>query len=155
MKKSILYAVGQVLVIGTLIGQIMLIFGEPLSLMYIDPADPNKALVLEKTLELLNLMLTSYVLCGVMESLAGSLRGLGFSITPMLVNLIGTCGTRVLWVTVFFPMPALNNIVGLFLVYPVSWILTILAHTTVLILARKKFKAVSYSEAAKEVAAVE
>ena len=154
MKKSILYAVGQVLVIGTLIGQIMLIFGEPLSLMYIDANDPNKDIVLEKTLELLNLMLTAYVLCGVMEALAGSLRGLGYSITPMLVNLIGTCGTRVLWVTVFFPMPVFNNIVGLFLVYPVSWILTILAHTTVLLLAKKKFKAENHSESLKEGAAV-
>lgn len=155
IKKSILYAVGQVLVIGTLIGQIMIIFGEPLSLMYIDHTDPNKEIVLAKTIELLNLMLVAYVLCGVMESLAGSLRGLGFSITPMLINLIGTCGTRVLWVTVFFPMPALNNIVGLFLVYPVSWILTILAHTTVLIFSRKKFRAAGHKEAEKEVTAAE
>ena len=102
IKKSISYAVIQVLVIGTLIGQ---------------------------------LMLTSYVLCGVMEALAGSLRGLGFSVLPMMVNIIGTCGMRILWIAVFFPMPIFNNIIGVFLIYPISWILTIIAHFTVILVA--------------------
>lgn len=138
IKKSILYAVTQVLIIGTLIGQLMILFGEPLSLMYIDANDPNKEEVLATTLELLRLMLSSYVLCGLMEALAGSLRGLGFSLLPMMVNLIGTCGMRILWIAVFFPMPIFNNIIGVFLIYPISWTLTILAHLTVLLIFRKK-----------------
>ena len=140
IKKCIFYAVLQVLIIGVTIGQLMILFGEPLSLMYIDPNDPSKDEVLKITLELLQLMLTTYVLCGIMESLAGSLRGLGFSLLPMIVNLIGACGLRVLWIMVFFPMPIFNNIVGVFLIYPISWTLTILAHTTVILFAWKRIK---------------
>ncbi len=140
IKRSILLSVLQVFVIGALIGQTMLIFGEPMSLMYISADDPNKTEVLSVTLDLLKLMLTTYVLCGVMETFSGALRGLGFSIVPMLVNLIGTCGTRILWVLVFFPMPIFNNIIGVFLIYPISWILTILAHFTVLLIFWKKKK---------------
>ncbi len=140
IRRSIILSVGQVLILGIVIGQIMLLFGEPLSLMYIDPDDPGRAEVLSYSLDLLKLMLTSYVLCGVMEALAGSLRGLGFSVLPMLVNLIGTCGTRILWVAVFFPMPVFNNIIGVFLIYPISWILTISAHLTVMLICWKKKK---------------
>ena len=140
IKKSVFYSVSQVLIIGTVIGQLMLLFGEPLSLMYIDASDPNKDEVLRVTLDLLQLMLSSYVLCGVMEALAGSLRGLGYSLLPMMVNLIGTCGMRIIWIAFFFPMPIFNNITGVFLIYPISWILTILAHLTVLLLSWRKIK---------------
>ncbi len=140
IKKSILCAVSQVLIIGIIIGQTMLIFGKPLSLMYIDANDPNKGEVLSYSLELLKLMLTTYVLCGVMETLAGSLRGLGFSVVPMIVNLIGSCGIRIIWVVFFFPMPIFNNIIGLFLIYPISWLLTITAHLSVLLFFWKKKK---------------
>ncbi len=140
IKKSIFYSVSQTLIVGVLIGQLILLFSEPLSLMYIDEADPNREEILRITKELLLLMLNAYVLCGLMEALSGSLRGFGFSIIPMLVNLIGTCGMRILWVYVFFPMPIFNNLIGVFLVYPISWTLTILAHTTVLLIFWRKKK---------------
>ena len=140
IKKSIFCAIGQVLTVGLTLAGIMTLFAEPLALMYIDPVDPNKAEVLKETVSLMQMMLVSYVLCGVMESLAGSLRGLGYSITPMLVNLILTCGGRIVWVLLFFPMPLFNDLRGLFLIYPISWITAIIAHTTVL-LTSKKIKA--------------
>ena len=107
-------------------------------MMYIDKNDPYKDEVIAYTVDILKLMLPTYALCGVMETLAGSLRGLGYSVTPMVINLIGTCGSRILWVFVFFRLPAFNSITGLFLIYPISWILTSLAHLTVLIFAWQK-----------------
>ncbi len=151
IKKSIFYSVSQVLIIGTVIGQVMLLFGEPLSLLYIDATDPNKDEVLSITMDLLKLMLSSYVLCGIMEALAGSLRGLGFSLLPMMVNLIGTCGMRILWIAVFFPMPLFNNIMGVFLIYPISWILTITAHLTVLLIFLRKKGGLKKEHAQKNV----
>jgi Na+-driven multidrug efflux pump len=115
----------------------MTIFAEPLALMYLDATNPDLDLVLSQTVSLMNMMLISYVLCGVMESLAGSLRGLGYSIIPMLVNLILTCGGRIIWVLFFFPLPIFNNLIGMYLIYPISWITAIAAHTLVLATSKK------------------
>ena len=63
-----------------------------------------------------------YFLCALMEVLNGALRGLGHSLTPMIVTMMGACVLRVFWVFWIFPRdPTLNN---LLLSYPVSWILT-------------------------------
>jgi len=140
IKKSILCSVSQTLIVGALISGVMMLFAEPLALMYIDPADPSFDEVLARSLDLLYMMLPSYVLCGLMEALAGSLRGLGYSVTPMMINMIGTCGGRIVWVYLFFPLPLFNSITGLFLIYPISWIITITAHTTVIIMALRKLR---------------
>ena len=74
----------------------------------------------------LSVMATTYFLCGLMEVGCGVMRGLGKSIPPMLVSLIGSCLFRVVWIfTVFaaFPTP-----IVLYISYPISWVLTALAH---------------------------
>lgn len=142
VKKSTLYGVIQVLSIGTAIALLMLTFSRELSALYMDKSsDPQfNEEVLRYTVEILMLMLPTYALCGMMETLAGSLRGLGYSVTPMIVNLVGTCGSRIVWVFLFFPMEAFNTITGLFWIYPISWILTSLAHFIVLTIAWRKIK---------------
>ena len=142
IKKSTIYGVIQVLSIGTALALLMLSFGRELSMLYIDSsADPNfNEEVLHYTLKILTLMLPTYALCGMMETLAGALRGIGYSITPMIVNLVGSCGSRILWVYLFFPMEIFNSITGLYLIYPISWILTSIAHFTVLSIAWQKMQ---------------
>lgn len=65
-------------------------------------------------------------LCGVMEIFMGSNRGLGYSVMPMIVSMLGACGTRILWVSTVFTMFHTKDI--LLAIYPVSWIITALAH---------------------------
>ena len=61
-------------------------------------------------------------LCGMMDVTVGSLRGLGYSITPMLVSLTGACAFRVVWIfTVFVWSRSLDT---LYVSYPVSWLIT-------------------------------
>ena len=142
IKKSTLYGIVQVLSIGTAIALLMLTFSRELSTLYVDKAaapEFNEE-VLDYSVKILALMLPTYALCGTMETLAGSLRGLGYSYTPMIVNLVGSCGSRILWVFVFFPMNAFHSITGLYLIYPISWILTSIAHFTVLIFAWRKMR---------------
>ena len=142
IKKSTIYGVIQVLTIGTTIALIMMVFSRELSMMYIDKAAAPEfnEKVLQYSVEVLNFMLPAYALCGMMETLAGSLRGLGYSVTPMIVNLIGSCGLRIFWVLVFFPMDKFNTITGLYLIYPISWILTSAAHLIVLSIAWRKMR---------------
>jgi Na+-driven multidrug efflux pump len=67
------------------------------------------------------MMLLTYFLQGAMNSVIGSVRGMGYSITALIMNVIGTCFTRLLWVFVIFPLPEFNTFVGLSLMYPFSW----------------------------------
>lgn len=140
IKSSIAWSIVQVTIVGIAIGQLMLIFGEELSMFYIDSNAPNKDIVLALSIEQLKLMLSIYFLCGIQEAMVGSLRGLGYSVAPMFVNLVGVFGIRIFWCLVFFPMEPLHNIVGLFLVYPISWIITGVAHAITLLIACKKLK---------------
>lgn len=78
-----------------------------------------------------------YFLCGVMEVLTGALRGLGSSLAPAVTTFIGTCGFRIFWVA--FILKALGGTIEmLFLCWPVSWVLVIVAHFVTLRIVKKK-----------------
>lgn len=74
------------------------------------------------------LIAATYFLCGFMDAFAYGLRGIGYSVTPTVVSLLGACGLRILWVFFFFPLPAFHSILGLALSYPVSWLITVAVH---------------------------
>lgn len=79
---------------------------------------------------------SAYFLCGVMDVTVGSLRGIGFSLIPMFVSLLGVCGFRVAWIFTYFRSHRTMN--TLFLSYPISWMVTFLAQITVYFLWRRK-----------------
>lgn len=121
IKKSVLYAVIQVTVIGIVGGQIIRLFGEPLASLYIDPADPEKEAVMKAAIELMTFMLSVYFLCGIMDTLSGCLRGLGYSTIPMIVSVGAVCVLRAIWVFFVFPTEAFNSLLGIYTIYPISW----------------------------------
>ena len=57
----------------------------------------------------------TYYLCGLMDVFCGVLRGMGATIVPMVVSILGACAFRILWIYAILP---------LYLSYPASWILT-------------------------------
>ena len=79
---------------------------------------------------------TAYFLCGIMDVTVGSLRGIGYSLIPMFVSLLGVCGFRVAWIFTYFQSHKTMNV--LFLSYPISWIVTFLAQITVYLLWMRK-----------------
>ncbi len=140
IKKVILFSEIQVIAIGATIGQVLLLLGEPIVSLYIGDNDPNRLAVMESTMEQLRLLLPLYFLCGVMDSLSGTLRGLGYSTIPMIISIAGVCGIRILWILTFFTMEPLHNIVGLYICYPISWSLAALAMAIALIFVLKKIR---------------
>lgn len=66
-----------------------------------------------------------YFLCGLMDVMVGTLRGLGHANVPMIISLIGVCGFRLLWVGLVFNLT--KNLGLLYLSYPISWIITFFA----------------------------
>ncbi len=65
-----------------------------------------------------------YFLCGQMDVASGALRGLGASLEPMLVTVLGVCGLRIGWIYTIFQIPRFHTPESLFLSYPISWFLT-------------------------------
>ena len=76
------------------------------------------------------------------DVMVGLLRGLGKSLTPMIVSIIGIVGFRILWVyLVFYPIADFENmynVIYLYISYPISWIVTLSIHTTMFLIVYKK-----------------
>ena len=87
-------------------------------------------------MEKLFINLSLYFLCGIMEVFSGALRGMGRSITSMLVSLSGACLFRIVWLETVFKI--FNTPACIYISYPCSWGLTSLVSMTFLILAVRK-----------------
>lgn len=79
---------------------------------------------------------TTYFLCGIMDTMVGSIRGLGYSILPMCVSLIGACGLRILWIFTVFQV--YHSLTVLYISYPFSWFVTAAAHMICFLIIRRK-----------------
>lgn len=89
-----------------------------------------------------------YFLCGLMEVAGGMLRGCGYSVTPMIVSMLGACAFRVIWIyTLFAAFPTLTM---LYISYPISWLLTTAAHMVCFWFVWKKMPKVSSGEMAEK-----
>ena len=59
--------------------------------------------------------------------MVGALRGIGYSIAPMIISLIGACGLRLLWIATIFQIPQFHNPLIIYLSYPITWIISLVA----------------------------
>ena len=141
IKKSLAYALIQVIAIGVLVGQVMILFYEPLVNMYLAPDDPNRAEVLVAAKEIMTVMLSSYFIGAINEALSGFLRGLGKSILPMLVSIGGICVFRLIWINLIYPFidtTFITKLALLYFVYPISWTITALGLAAMSVYVWKK-----------------
>lgn len=123
IKKVALYTTLLVLIFGLSLGILVAVFGRQLLAIYV--GNPDAIQVGYSRLILISL---THFTCGIMDVFAYSLRGMGYSLTPTIVSLCGVCGVRIIWIYTFFAMPELHNLQGLAISYPVSWVITFLAH---------------------------
>jgi len=140
IKKAAIYSIIQVVSVGVIFSAVSLVFAEELCMMFVDPADPNLDTVISTAVSICGTVISFYFLCGYMDTLTGILRGIGHSVLPMIVSLIGSCVFRIFWVYVVFPLPEFNTIEGLLISYPISWTMTSTVHLIVLVCAIIKLK---------------
>ena len=140
IKKSIIYALIQVTFIGVVGGQLLNLFAEPLASLYIDATDPNKEAVLAAAKELMSFMLAVYFMCGIMDTLSGALRGLGYSMIPMIVSIGAICVLRAIWVFFVFPTERFHSLIGIYTIYPISWFLGLSSLLIALLILFKKVR---------------
>lgn len=117
--------------VGLLMGAAAMLLKRPLLYLYTD--DPR---VVDFGVFRMDVIMLTYFLCGLMEVLTGMMRGIGYSVLPMIVSLAGACGLRILWLyTIYAAHPTLTM---LFLSYPVSWLITTFVHAVCFFFARRR-----------------
>ena len=94
--------------------------------------------VIQCGMEILSISTIPYFLCGLMDIIPGSMRGVGYSAFPMILSIIGTVGTRLVWIYGVFPEH--RSLYVLFMSYPVSWGLTIVMQAICLVFVRRKIR---------------
>ena len=107
------------------------LFGTEILQIY--TGDPE---VIRCGMEILSITTVPYFLCGIMDLFPGALRGMGCSAVPMILSVIGTVGTRIVWIFGIFPQH--RSLYVLFISYPGSWIITIIMQVICYLIVRKK-----------------
>lgn len=135
INKIVITAQACVLVVGVIIGNGAYLFAEPLLHLYTD-----SEFVVAAGVKRLAFIAIPYALLGMMESMVGALRGLGYSVMPMIVSLLGVCAFRIAWIFVLFRMERFHIIETVYCAYPVSWILTLSVHILCFVVVRRNMK---------------
>ena len=130
VRRVLWCCLGTVTVIGLGTGLLFLVLDRPLMAIYNGQEE-----VIAYGLRRMRIILPTYFLCGLMDVMVGQLRGIGFSIMPMLVSLTGACALRVVWILTLFQIPAFHTPEVLYLSYPVSWLVTFAAHMACYLIA--------------------
>lgn len=120
-----------VMVVGLILGNGAYLFGHQILGIY--SSDPE---VITYGLERLSIICTTYFLCGIMDVLVGSIRGLGYAVMPMIVSLMGACVLRVVYIYTIFQWN--STLQTLYISYPISWALTAAVHVICFVIVRRK-----------------
>lgn len=133
IKKVLINCLVIVAITGLVLGNSAYFFGK-----YLLSAYNNEAEVISYGLIRLSIISTMYFLCGLMDVMVGAMRGIGYSILPMIVSLVGACGLRIVWIyTVFVKFRTLDI---LFISYPVTWTITFLSHLVCYYIVTRRYK---------------
>lgn len=135
INKTVLTTQLCVLAVGGILGNLVFLLGEPLMGLYTD-----SAVVVEAGIKRFSVVCTTYALCGMMDVMVGALRGLGYSVMPMIVSLLGACAFRLVWISLLFRSEAFHTIETIYYTYPISWTLTLSVHIICFLVVRKQLK---------------
>ena len=131
VDRTLLLCQGYVLATGLVLGNLVAHFGHALASIYA----PGEEEVIAQVIIRLGYVCRLYFLCGVMDTMVGVLRGLGYSVVPMVVSMVGVCGVRLLWVATVFQINRMPEV--LYLSYPVTWTITAAIHILFFLFIRK------------------
>ena len=134
VKRTLWCCLGAVTAIGLSMGLLILLFGRPLLGLYNQEEE-----VIAKGMIRLGIIMPTYFLCGLMDVMVGQLRGIGYSIMPMIVSLTGACLLRIVWILTVFAQD--HSLMVLYMSYPVSWFVTFAIHfLCYMFVARKRLE---------------
>lgn len=118
--KTLLICLGCVTVVGLGTGLLAYTLGPTLLSIYITDSPEAIAYGMIR----LGYICLPYFLCGLMDVTTGALRGLGASMAPMVISVLGVCGLRIGWIYTIFQIPQYHTPQCLYFSYLVSWTIT-------------------------------
>ena len=124
--------VGFAVLTGLVLGNAAYLAGNTLAGIYA----PGDEAVITQAMVRLRLIACPYLICGIMDTMVGVLRGMGYSVIPMVVSLLGACGLRLVWVATVFPL--CRTPATLYVSYPVTWTITGAVHVIFFLCVRKR-----------------
>lgn len=133
LNRILLTALGCVTVMGLVTGAACYMAGPVLLSLY-----TNSSSVIAAGMIRLCYICIPYFFCGIMEVMVGSLRGMGYAVLPMIVSLVGTCAFRIVWLQTIFQIDRFHNIEVVYAVYPITWVVTTIAHVITYIVVKRK-----------------
>ena len=135
VKKILWTCLACVSVAGLTMGLLMRTLGAPLLSIYI--TDSQEAI--QYGLLRMTYICIPYFICGLMDVSTGALRGMGASLQPMIISVLGVCGIRILWIYTIFQIPQFHTPQCLYSSYTISWLVTFICQlVTFLILFRRR-----------------
>ena len=132
VKKTLYLCILQTIIVGLVLISIQIPFLDKLALLFVDPNAENASLIIAATVKRLECLLLPYILCGIMDTLSGFLRGLGFSFITMCCSLFGACAFRIFWCAFIFPLDRFNSPEGLYVSYPISWVIVCVLYIVII-----------------------
>ena len=134
VRAAALTCTATVAVVGLITGLLSVAFGEQLLSIF----SPGNTEIIRLGMVRIRYMCLPFFLCGIMEVGSGILRGLGKSVTSMIVSITGICGTRLIWILIIFR--AFRSLDLLYFSYPVTWTITSCTHFAFAIYYIRKMK---------------
>ena len=134
VKKIVWICLACVLAVGFAMGTAICFFGENLLSIYIT----DSAEAIAWGLVRMGVICRFYFLCGLMDVSTGALRGMGASVSPMIISVLGVCGIRIGWVMTIFQIPQFHTPESLYTSYIFSWTLTFLIQIFVFVKIYRK-----------------
>ena len=132
--KILWYCIGCAAAAGLICGVLLWAAGPMLLSIYIT----DSAEAIAYGMIRLTYVALPYFLCGIMDVSTGALRGMGASVPPMIISVLGVCGIRIGWVMTIFRIPQFHTPQSLYLSYPVSWTLTFVLQITAFFILMKR-----------------
>ena len=135
-KKVFTLCLVCVLVIGVALSLSLYLLGPKLLSIYI--TDSEEAIYWGMVR--MKCLFLPFFLLGLMDVSGGALRGMGVSLAPMVISIIGVCGFRIAWISTIFQIPQFHTMEWLYLSYTISWTVTFVAQTIAYFITYEKKK---------------
>ena len=120
VKKSYFIALAYSFGVGLLLGGSLFLFGRQFLALF-----TTEAAVIDAGMKRVGVMGLAYCISAFMDCTIAASRGLGKTVVPTIIVILGSCVFRVIWVYTIFAR--FHTIPSLYLLYPCSWILTAFA----------------------------
>lgn len=138
VKRAAFYVIAWVTIMTVLSSAVEIIFAREIAYIFIDGTHPEAEIIADAAARRMYIMLPLMFVQGFMTTSTGYLRAIGYSVPPMIAAIVINCGIRIMWITFIFPLPGFTSFLGLYSIYPMTWILCSAINLTIILSVSKK-----------------